>query len=187
MLRMDLLFRNVVALALLIATGFNLCAEPATATSQVAKINPVAKIEAAFSPKQGATELIIKNIRAAKKSILVAAYAFTSKPIAKELIAAHKRGVNVQVVLDQSQKKDKNSVYNWLRSNSIPTRINSRYKIMHDKFMIFDENILQTGSFNYTAAAEYRNAENIIIVYNNPEIIAQYAQQWQKLWGESLD
>ena len=49
-----------------------------------------------FSPKGGCTEAIIKEIDRAKTEILVQAYLFTSAPIAKALVNAHKRGVKVQ-------------------------------------------------------------------------------------------
>ena len=49
--------------------------------------------EVAFSPNAGATELVVKVIDAARQSIRLAAYSFTSKPIAEALVAAHKRGI----------------------------------------------------------------------------------------------
>jgi len=45
----------------------------------------------------------------AKNSILVQAYSFTSAPIAKALLNAHKRGGKVEVILDKSQRTDKYS------------------------------------------------------------------------------
>lgn len=45
-----------------------------------------------FSPKGGCTEAIISEIDQANTEILVQAYSFTSAPIAKALVAAHKRG-----------------------------------------------------------------------------------------------
>ncbi|AKZ66177.1 phospholipase D-like domain-containing protein [Candidatus Palibaumannia cicadellinicola] len=53
---------------------------------------------------------------------------------------------------------------------------------MHNKFMIIDNNIIQTGSFNYTKNAEKYNAENIIIIYNRPDIANIYTQEFNKLW-----
>jgi phosphatidylserine/phosphatidylglycerophosphate/cardiolipin synthase-like enzyme len=60
-------------------------------------------VDTYFSPHGGATEAIVKEIDSAKKEILVQAYSFTSTPIAKALVNAHKRGVHVEVVLDKSQ------------------------------------------------------------------------------------
>jgi phosphatidylserine/phosphatidylglycerophosphate/cardiolipin synthase-like enzyme len=52
-----------------------------------------------FSPHGGCSEAIIKEIDRAKAQILVQAYSFTSQPIAKALLAAHTRGVNVQTIV----------------------------------------------------------------------------------------
>ena len=56
----------------------------------------------AFSPDDGVTKMIMDEIEKAKSSIYVAAYSFTSVPIAMKLIDAQKRAVSVKVVLDQS-------------------------------------------------------------------------------------
>ena len=66
-------------------------------------------IEVHFSPRGGCTETIVKEIGAAKSSILIQAYSFTSAPIAKVLVDAHRRGVHVEVILDSSQRTEKYS------------------------------------------------------------------------------
>jgi phosphatidylserine/phosphatidylglycerophosphate/cardiolipin synthase-like enzyme len=141
--------------------------------------------EQAFSPRQGSTALIVRTIGEAHKSIRVAAYTFTSRTIAEALANAHKRGVNVRVVLNKSQRTSRSSVAGWLGDNGIPVRFNSRYAIMHDKFLIIDDKTLETGSFNFTKAAETRNAENVIVIHGDPNAVANYTQQWEKLWGEA--
>src|SRR5262245_12950596 len=50
-----------------------------------------------FSPKGGCTEAIVRELRAARREILVQAYSFTSDPITYGLIDAKKRGVNVKI------------------------------------------------------------------------------------------
>jgi phospholipase D len=50
-----------------------------------------------FTPGGHCTDLIVDAITGAKTSTLVQAYSFTSAPIAKALLDAHKRGVPVQV------------------------------------------------------------------------------------------
>ena len=140
-------------------------------------------LEDAFSPHQGATELVVKIIGEAKKSIHVAAYSFTSKPIADALVAAHDKGVDVEVVLDKSQSKSR--MMKYIKVHGIPTRINYQYAIMHDKFMVIDEKTLELGSFNYTNAAEKKNAENVLVIHGAIKCIQEYAGQWKKLWNEA--
>lgn len=144
-----------------------------------------ADIQTAFSPNQGGTELIVKTIGEAKESIEVAAYSFTSTSIAKALLDAHNCGVKVRVVLDKSQRTANYSSYIFLSNHNVPTRINSNYAIMHNKFMVIDGKTLQLGSFNYTKAAEEKNAENVMVIRNEIDTIKVYKQQWDKLWNES--
>jgi phosphatidylserine/phosphatidylglycerophosphate/cardiolipin synthase-like enzyme len=66
-----------------------------------------AAIEVYFSPKGGCTETVVKELGNAKKMVLVQAYSFTSAPIAKALVDAHKRGVYVRVILDKGQRTAK--------------------------------------------------------------------------------
>jgi phosphatidylserine/phosphatidylglycerophosphate/cardiolipin synthase-like enzyme len=76
-----------------------------------------------FSPRGGCTEAIINQINQAKIEILVQAFSFTSVPIAKALINAHKRGVKVQAILDKSQKSVKYTSAAFLANMGIPTLI----------------------------------------------------------------
>ena len=57
-----------------------------------------------FTPGENCTDTIVQALGDAKRTILVQAYSFTSAPIAKALLDAHKRGVQVQVILDKSQR-----------------------------------------------------------------------------------
>lgn len=141
--------------------------------------------ENAFSPYQGATELVIRTIGTAKKSIHVAAYTFTSQPIAAALAEAHRHGIEVEIVLDKSQRRARYSALPYFLKSGIPTRINYNYAIMHDKFMVIDGTTLELGSFNYTKAAEEKNAENVLVLHRDTDVIRQYENQWQKLWAEA--
>ena len=55
---------------------------------------------------------------------------------------------------------------------------------MHNKFMVIDNQVLELGSFNYTKAAEEKNAENVLVIHDDPQIVQDYAAQWRKLWQE---
>jgi phosphatidylserine/phosphatidylglycerophosphate/cardiolipin synthase-like enzyme len=145
-----------------------------------------AHTEVGFSPSGSAHELIIRAIQGARQSIRVAAYSFTSKDIARALVDAHKRGVDVRAVLDDSQKSERYTGATFLANAGIPTRTSSRYAIMHNKFLVVDGKHVQTGSFNYTSARE-RNAENVIVLWNQPTIAAAYSREGQRLWQESDD
>lgn len=132
-----------------------------------------------FSPKGGCTEAIINQIDNAKSEILVQAYSFTSAQIAKALINAHKRGVKIEAILDKSQRKEKYTSATFLANAGIPTYIDDKHAIAHYKVMIIDRETVITGSFNFTKAAEEKNAENLLII-RNKETAKVYIENWYK-------
>jgi phosphatidylserine/phosphatidylglycerophosphate/cardiolipin synthase-like enzyme len=121
-------------------------------------------IEVYFSPHGGCTDAIIKELNKAKSSVLVQADSFTSAPIAKALLNAHKRGVKVEVLLDKSQRIQKYPSATFLSNQGIPTKIDAQHAIAHNKVMIIDGETVITGSFNFTKAAEENNAENLLVI-----------------------
>jgi phosphatidylserine/phosphatidylglycerophosphate/cardiolipin synthase-like enzyme len=132
-----------------------------------------------FSPNGRCTESIVKEINAAKTEILVQAYSFTSAPIAKALVDAHKRGVKVEVILDKSQRREKYTSATFISNAGIPTFIDDKHAIAHNKVIIIDKGTVITGSFNFTKAAEEKNAENLVII-RNKDLAKIYIENWMK-------
>ena len=132
-----------------------------------------------FSPNGGCTDAILCQIDQAKTEILLQAYSFTGKPIAQALIRAHKRGVKISAVLDKSNRGRKYSAATFLKNMGIPVYIDDKHAIAHNKIMIIDNRVVITGSFNFTAAAENRNAENLVILEDIPEITRAYRENFQ--------
>lgn len=147
-------------------------------------VEPVS-IQMATSPDGGALELVLAVIAAAKKSIYIVAYSFTNKTIARALVEKYRRGITVQIVLDQSQQLEKHSLANFVANNGVPVRINSRYAALHSKLMVIDEETIETGSFNFTNAAAKRNSENVLVVWHYRSLAQQYLAYWQRLWDEA--
>lgn len=174
-------FRHVALFILFLASSFSICVSE---QKNIALTNT--SVSVAFSPDDGVTQMIMDEIDKAQLSIHVAAYSFTSVLIANKLIEAQNRGVDVKVVLDQSQKTAKGSVAKQLKQFNVPVRFNRQYKIQHNKYMIFDDVHVECGSFNYTKSAEKRNAENAIIIKDQPQLARVYATNFKKLWAESL-
>src|SRR5215211_8332763 len=114
-----------------------------------------------FTPGGNCTDAIVKALSEAKRTILVQAYSFTSAPIAKALLDAHTRGVQVQVILDKSQRTEKYSSADFLANQGVPTLIDATHAISHNKVMVIDGETVLTGSFNFTKAAQEKNAENV--------------------------
>lgn len=131
-----------------------------------------------FSPKGGCTEAVVEALGKARSRVLVQAYSFTSAPIAKALVEAHRRGVKVEVLLDKSQRTEKYSSATFVSNNGIPCFIDAQHTIAHNKVMVIDDQTVITGSFNFTKAAEQSNAENLLVIHD-AEMAAKYTANWQ--------
>ena len=132
-----------------------------------------------FSPHGGCTEAIVNQIDNTKSEILIQAYSFTSAPIAKALVNAHKRGVHVEIILDKSNKSEKYSAGDFIAHMGVTTYIDSQHAIAHNKIIIIDKETVITGSFNFTKAAEEKNAENLLII-RNKKLAEIYIDNWYK-------
>ena len=135
-------------------------------------------IDVFFSPKGGCTEAVVSNLSRATNSIIVQAYSFTSAPIAKAVVDAHRRGIKVNVILDKSQRTEKYSSADFLLHAGVPTFIDAVHAIAHNKIMVIDGSTILTGSFNFTKAAEEHNAENLLVIHD-PALAAKYSANWQ--------
>jgi phosphatidylserine/phosphatidylglycerophosphate/cardiolipin synthase-like enzyme len=168
--------------ALLIATtaflpGTGLAVPPQLALQGTAQV--------AFTPGDDPGTLIVQSIAGAKRQVLVQAYSFTHQAIADALVAAKARGVDVQVVADPAQHANiVSSLVGYLAIQGIRVWLDGEHAAAHDKVMIVDagtpDSILITGSFNFTHAAQYRNAENLLILRGNPLLTEAYAANWRR-------
>ena len=158
----------------LIASSFILCSQ---VQALDVPVNSTAHVY--FSPDGGCTGAIISELGKAKSEILVQAYSFTSKEIAKALVEAQKRGVKTEIILDKSNKSGKYSAADFTAHAGIPTFIDTVHAIAHNKIMVIDNETVITGSFNFTKAAEEKNAENLLIV-KSKELGKIYTDNWNK-------
>ncbi|MBS0368712.1 MAG: phospholipase D family protein [Proteobacteria bacterium] len=179
-------------LRLLLAGLMLLCAVQARALERDPSTSLAAKgkVEIAFSPWNDPEAVLLKAIGEARERILVQAYLFTSKPLARALIDAHGRGVKVEVMLDAEMNRPASpSVLPTLLAAGIPVAVETRYNIAHNKVMIFDPDspraALATGSYNFTRAARLSNAENLLVLRGNPALVRVYADNWQRQRAEA--
>jgi phosphatidylserine/phosphatidylglycerophosphate/cardiolipin synthase-like enzyme len=135
-------------------------------------------IEVHFSPKGGCTDAIVKEAAAAKSTVLVQAYWFNSRPIAKALVEAHKRGVKVEVILDLSRTEIDSSQADVLFDNHVPTFTDGQHLTAHSKIIIIDGQAVVTGSFNFSGQSETQNAENLLVI-RDKGIADQYTANWK--------
>jgi len=146
-------------------------------------------IDVGFSPEGSALQLVMRTIDNAQQNIRLMGYSFTSPEVARGLVAAKRRGVDVKVVVDEKGNKGKASVaaMNLLVNADIPVRTISKYKISHDKVIIVDNQTVETGSFNFTRSAAEANSENALVISGLPTLAQTYLAHWQSRWNDGAD
>lgn len=137
-------------------------------------------VEVFFSPNGGCQDRIVAEIAGAKKRIRVLAYYFTSKPIAEALIKAKKRGVDCEVIADASQEKMVYGRLPVLRRAGVPVFIDAEHAVANNKVILIDDHTIITGSYNFTKAAEEKNAENVLVLKHHREVFDKYAAEYEK-------
>ncbi|HPL67074.1 MAG TPA: phospholipase D-like domain-containing protein [Smithellaceae bacterium] len=139
-----------------------------------------------FSPKGGTSKELARLIKAAKKEIVVAVYAFSSKYLGQALSAALKRGVKIRILLDADNARKSYSIDEWLAGEGIEVRlIEIKRGSLHHKFILIDAKIITTGSYNFTNESEFRNYEAAIFT-NHKGLIQAFAAEFDRLWSECI-
>jgi phosphatidylserine/phosphatidylglycerophosphate/cardiolipin synthase-like enzyme len=136
-------------------------------------------IEHRFSPKGGCQDAVVRELKGARREVLVQAYSFTADPITAALIEAKKRGAHVEILLDKSNEQEAYSDLHILLEQGLAPLIDASHAIAHNKIMIIDQHTLITGSYNFTNQAEHENAENLLIIKGHPELVSSYRQNFQ--------
>jgi len=148
-------------------------------------------VKAHFSPDGGVTQAIAKQLRGARRSIDVAVYVLSSPALATDLVAAHKRGVRVRVLLDgrmtrrwsQAGELEEHEVP--LRRVVLPRKTEDHSDpAFHHKFAVVDEETVVTGSFNWTDSAQQDNME-LVISSDESGLVERFEQLFEQLWDSA--
>ena len=139
-----------------------------------------------FTPPADVAAAVVDVINQSQKEVLVQAYGFTHNGIAQALVKAQERGVRIQVLLDQKSESTNRYVVELFTTNNIRMRFDGNHAIAHNKVMIVDENIVITGSFNFTNSAQTRNAENLLVL-RSADLAHNYKANWLAHWKHSRD
>ena len=141
-----------------------------------------------FTRTNSVAEIIENLIVSTQTSIDAALYRFNSQRLARALLDAHQRGVEIRLVTDRCKYEKSQATRNLLGQCAFPFRLthgrdgaNSK---MHHKFTVLDGTLVITGSYNWTFASEERNHENILLL-RQPRLIGIYRQEFETLWKSS--
>lgn len=160
----------------------------ACAVAAAAPLPATGTVEPIFTPGGDAEGAIVRALEQARRSVRVQAYLLTSRSVAYGLIEAQRRGVDVQVLADREMvEKGEHSLIPQLVANRIPVWLEVRYALAHNKIIIIDGEDAEsagaaviTGSFNFTHSAQAYNAENLLILRGNPQLVKAYLDNWRR-------
>lgn len=122
------------------------------------------RVESCFTPAEKCLPKIIKEIDNANFSIKLMAYSFTNPKISEALFAAKGRGVDIEILVDKGQFENDYNQAKFLKKKGIKVKLDNPKGLAHNKVIIFDNRLLLTGSYNFSKAAEYKNAENLLFI-----------------------
>jgi cardiolipin hydrolase len=136
-----------------------------------------------FSPGSECLSAICSQLKQATSSIKICVFTISDDRISKEIIAAHQRGVSVQIITDDEKLFDKGSDIVRLHEAGLPTKVDKTRAHMHHKFAMFDKTTLLSGSYNWTRSAAQYNHENIHIT-TDTNAVRSYLKEFERLWRE---
>ncbi|MEO8626670.1 MAG: phospholipase D family protein, partial [Betaproteobacteria bacterium] len=137
-----------------------------------------------FTPGDEAAQLIIESLNAAHERILIQVFSFTNRDIARALISAQRRGVDVEVISDAAEShRYAHGALALLVASGVPVYIDEEHASAHNKVMVIDEGTpnaaVLTGSYNFTYAAQTRNAENLLLLRGGAHTTQSFADNWR--------
>ena len=160
---------------LILSNCFVSCAIAACATR---KTTPTTTPDVYFTPGTDCENAIIARINTST-AMDIAVYAISNPRIGDAIITAHGRGASIRIISDRTQAKNKASLIDTFRGAGIPVVLNRGTKIEHNKFAVFDNQTVITGSYNWTTNATKYNSENCVSI---PTLATEYSMRFDTLW-----
>jgi phosphatidylserine/phosphatidylglycerophosphate/cardiolipin synthase-like enzyme len=140
-------------------------------------------LEVYFSPDDGVLSHILTVVSHAQHSVYFMAYSFTSDELAEALLGLAAVGVEVRGVFETDQyRANIGTEYDRLLQSGLPVRLDGNPSHMHHKVLIIDERIVITGSYNFTANAEQRNDENLLVI-EDPALAQLYLAEFHRVFS----
>ena len=124
---------------------------------------------------------IRRLISEAQHTLDICVFTITDNRIVRKLAEAHNRGINIRVISDDMKSEDLGSDMERLEQLGISCRYDRSTAHMHHKFALADNDLLLTGSYNWTRSASTENNENIV-VSNNTRLVKQFQQEFDQMW-----
>lgn len=194
---MSFRFRRLSFVAIIVAVAFayGYFSRPGHQSTATDTAGPSISVKGAssirgpyFSDRNRVADRIVAAINRTKHTLDIAVYSVTQPDLAATIVAAHRRGVRIRIVSDEGQALDRHSEIDYLRSQGIRVRLSGGFRgqrsLMHNKFAVFDKEVVETGSLNWTTSANSYNFENVVFI-KNPEISKRYESEFDHIWVQA--
>ncbi|MDW3192348.1 MAG: phospholipase D-like domain-containing protein [Cytophagales bacterium] len=142
--------------------------------------------EVYFSPGKACRATILNQIGLATQSLDICVFTISDDFIADALIQAQKRKLKIRLITDNDKTKDKGSDIDRIHQEGLAVKIDDTRHHMHHKFMVADEKIALTGSYNWTRSAAKFNHENLLLT-RDPSVVRAFLKEFEDLWKEMVD
>ncbi len=139
------------------------------------------EVGAFFSPGSACLDEIRRQIRNARGSLRICVFTVTDDRITSELLAAHRRGVQMRLITDDDKSYDKGSDVDRMREEGIAVRVDDSPFHMHHKYAVADGRVLLNGSYNWTRSAAEVNEENLLVT-DDPRLVKPFIESFDTLW-----
>lgn len=137
-------------------------------------------IECYFAPEDHVERAVVAHLRKTERAIDFMAFSFTSVPIARAMAEELSEGARVRGVIERRNAGASHSRDDFLRERGAEVFLDTNPDTMHHKVIVVDERLVMTGSYNFSANAEKRNDENLIVLHN-PEIARRFVEEFESL------
>lgn len=152
---------------------------PASTSSQVS-VNGI-PVETYFTPEDDVEPRLLELIGGAEHSIRIMAFTFTHETLGGAVLERMSAGVTVTGIFESVGSSTSYSQFAPLFCAGASLRVDGNPSFMHHKIILIDDEIVITGSMNFSSNALASNDENVIIVFD-PKLAAAYIQEFERLW-----
>ena len=158
---------------------------PSTVGDQAVTIDGT-PIQVLFAAEDDVASRLVSLIESAQSGVRFMAFSFTHDEMGAAVLARAEAGVDVKGIFETRGSETEHSEMPALYCAQVDVRQDGNPGAFHHKVFIIDDQVVVTGSFNFSNSADESNDENVIIIANR-DIAAQYLQEFGRRWAEATE
>ena len=136
-----------------------------------------------FAPSVSILDGLLQFLDRAKESIDLCVFDLKHKKIVEKLIEKHEEGIHVRIIIDNYSLK--NDEIRKLEKAGLEFIHDNRSALMHNKFVIVDQEQVWTGSMNFTYTGVGKNDNNALRI-SSKRLAMNYTREFNEMWHSSV-